>query len=101
VSVEDATERLTASLSLLANEGVPRESFDRIKKRWLQTSKREGTDSNEILWRAWSHLSQGLEPNNQADHLKRIESITLSDVNSLINALGNPQRRIVGLIKGE
>ena len=101
ISLEYATESLKEAITQLGVYGIPKTSFDRVKKRWLQTVRREGGDSDTLLWRTWHHLSLGLLPNSQAAHLQRIESITLSDLDSLIAALGKPQRRVVGLIKGE
>jgi len=101
ISIEYAAESVTAALKQLGLEGVPQKTFDRIKKRWLQTAKRENSNVDNLLWRTWVHVSSGLEPNTKSDHLERIASVTISDVNSLIAALGNPQRRTIGLIKGE
>lgn len=101
VSIESASDRLTMALKTIADEGVPVKSFERVKKRWLQTAKREGADMNATLWRAWHHISLGLTPTTQSDHLRLIESVSLSELNSLITALGSPNRKVVGLIKGE
>lgn len=101
ISLNNARGSLVAALLQQGIDGVPAKSFERIKKRWLQTARREGGDAQTLLWRSWSHLSLGLAPNNQAEHLQRIESITQSDVNSLLTAFGKPQRKVVGLIKGE
>lgn len=101
ISLENATGSLKEAITQLGIDGVPKKSFERIKKRWLQTAQREGGHTDTLLWRTWYHLSLGLPPNSQAAHLQRIESITLSDLDSLIAALGKPQRQVVGLIKGE
>lgn len=101
ISLETANLSLSDALAQLGAEGVPQKSFDRIKKRWLQTAKREASDLETLLWRTWWHISSGVEPNDNLDHLQRIESVNLSDLNSLMAALGKPQRKNVGLIKGE
>lgn len=101
ISLEKAKESLVAALLQQGIDGIPAKSFERIKKRWLQTARREGGDVQTLLWRSWSHLSLGLAPNSPAEHLLRIESITQSDVNSLLSAFGKPQRKVVGLIKAE
>lgn len=101
ISLEQANLSLSDALAQLGVNGVPEKSFDRIKKRWLQTARREAGDLDTLLWRTWWHISSGVEPNNSSDHLNRIESVTLSDLNSLMATLGKPQRKSIGLIKGE
>jgi predicted Zn-dependent peptidase len=101
ISLDNATQSLADALTQLGEDGVPKKSFERIKKRWLQTAQRRGGDADELLWRTWFHLMLGLQPNSQADHIQRIESITLTDINSLLASLGKPQRKVVGLIKGQ
>ncbi len=101
ITLEVASESLSAALSQIGENGVTRKSFDRIKKRWLQTATREDANARAILFRAWHQISYGLEPNTHADHLQRIESVSLTDLNSLFSSLGQPQRKVVGLVKGE
>lgn len=101
VTIETASASLKAALKLIGESGVPVKSFERIKKRWLQTAQREGQNANTHLQRAWHHITLGLTPNGHEEHLRRIESVTLSDLNDLLIALGSPQRRVVGLIEGE
>lgn len=101
VPLEHAVKRLKAALQQQGTAGVPQKSFERIKKRWLQTAQRESGDKQLLLWRSWTHLSAGLTPNAQADHVRRIESVSQTDVDSLLLVLGEPQRRIIGLITGE
>lgn len=101
IGLEVVDEHLRSALSQQGLQGIPTKSFDRIKKRWLQTANRErGSDQNG-LWRAWHFLSQGLEPIGDAEHLQRIDAVTQQDVNSLLAALGTPERKITGLIKGK
>lgn len=101
VTIEEASASLKGALKTIGENGVPVKSFERIKKRWLQTARREGQNANTHLWRAWHHITLGLIPNGQEEHLRHIESVTLSDLNDLLIALGNPQRNVVGLIEGE
>lgn len=101
VSLEEASDKIRWAIKKTGDEGVPQKSFDRIKKRWIQTATRESSSSDTLMWRAWHHISHGLEPNSQEDHLRRIEAVTLTELNSLMRALGDPQRRVVGYINGE
>jgi len=101
VTIDSANQKLVAALQELGETGVPLKSFERIKKRWLQTARRESNDSELLLWRSWYHIMLGEIPNTHADHLNRIESVTLSDLNGLIKAISNPQRKTIGLIIGE
>ena len=101
VTVDEASASLKAALKAIGDNGVPIKSFERIKKRWLQTARREGQSANTHLWRAWHHITLGLTPNGQEEHLRHIEAVNLSDLNELLIALGSPQRNVVGLIKGE
>jgi len=97
----------TVSLSLrqvLAEQGadgIPEKSLERIRKRWLQTARRESGDPQTALWRTLRMLSLGLSPNTEADHLRRIEAVSKEDVDSLLATLGKPKRRISGHIKAE
>ncbi|MFK8076717.1 MAG: M16 family metallopeptidase [Granulosicoccus sp.] len=101
VTMDEASASLKAALKAIGENGVPVKSFERIKKRWLQTARREGQNANVHLWRAWHHITLGLTPIGQEDHLRHIEAVSLSDLNDLLTALGSPQRNAVGLIKGE
>lgn len=101
ITLEFASESLAEALSQLGADGVPKKSFDRIKKRWLQTARREDANPQAFLSRAWYQISLGLTPNSYADHLQRIESVTLTDLKALFSALGAPQRKVVGLVAGE
>lgn len=101
VTIETASAGIRAALKDIGKTGVPVASFERIKKRWLQTARREGQNAMTHLGRAWHHITLGLIPNNQEEHIRHIESVTLSDLNELLIALGSPQRTVVGLIEGE
>ncbi len=101
VSLETAAKKIDEALLLQGEQGIPLLSFERLKKRWLQTVKRESSYEQDHLWRAWRFLSLGLEPNSGTDHYKRIEAISKADVDALLAALGAPQRKITGFIKGE
>lgn len=84
---------LRSALASIAESGIPAKTLERVRKRSLQTQKRVGMDYFEAWARAQGLLTYGIQPITLAEHLQRIESVTLNDINGLLKALVSPQRR--------
>lgn len=101
VTLSKVGQSLQAALTHIGKSGIPEKTLARIRKRWLQTAQRESNNPQTTQWRTFQMLSMGLLPNTNADHLQRIEAVSKADVDSLLAALGDPQRKILGHIKAE
>jgi len=93
ITWQAVSNEFRTALESIAEAGIPEKTLERMRKRFLQTERRIGTDSQEAWYRAHEHLSFGLEPNTQEDNLQRIEAVSLNDINSLLRALASPLRR--------
>lgn len=101
VSLEEVAQQVDAALVTLAREGIPEKTIERVRKRWLQTSTRLGKNPYETLFRAFNHLSLGVTPNDLDDHMDRIAAVSKGDLDVLLQALADPERRVTGLITGK
>lgn len=99
VTLQQASDAVQSTLTSLAESGIPPATFERVKKRTLQTSKRQAGIMEQTHNRMYDQLSAGLEPATAEQHLKHIEAVNLKDVNSLLRALAKPQRRAVAFAK--
>jgi len=94
VAPETVAAKLHESLVALADSGVPERSVERIRKRFTQEAARRGEEPDHILGRAMRNLTAGLDPNDPADHLQRIATVTKADIDRLIRAVTDRHRYV-------
>ena len=98
VAAATAADKLQEALRALAVQGVVEKTLERVRNRWLQTETRLTSDLGHQEYRFFRGLSLGQTPNNVADHLARIEAVSLKDVQSLLRVIAAPERKITGFI---
>ncbi len=94
VDLAQVSQKLQESLVLLAQEGIPERSLERIRKRFAQEAERRNDDVDYALERAIAFLTAGLEPNDSADHLRRIARVSKADIDQLLTSVTNRQRTV-------
>lgn len=101
VTLDEASDAITKTFSALATTGVPESTLDRVRTRMLQTENRQIDNVESTTSRLRAQLSAGLIPATSEQHLKNIQQVSLDDVNSLLSALAEPERRSIAFIKPE
>jgi len=98
VSLEQASTAITETLVSLAASGVSDTTLERVRARLLQTEIRNSDSWSSHYERMSAQLSSGLDPVTNSQHLDYIKKVNLKEVNALLRALANPQRRVVAHI---
>ncbi len=99
VSLPQATKAIKDSLLEIAASGIPEKTLERVRKRMLQTQQRNIDDQFNNYRRMALQLSEGISPVAGDKHIEHIKSVTLADVNQLLDVLANPTRRSIAHIK--
>lgn len=99
VSLTEASTAIADTITTLADTGIPESTLERVRTRLLQTEVRNIDSTRSHYGRMSEQLSSGLTPVTSREHLEQIKQVSLKDVNALLRALANPERRAVAHIK--
>ena len=99
VTLQQSSVEITKTLQGIAEEGIPEETLERVRKRVLQTEERNADNFNSNYMRLAEQLSAGVTPVTGDQHLAYIKAVTLEDINDFLNALADPARRAIAYIK--
>lgn len=99
VTLLQATDAISQALQDIAENGIPKVTLDRVRKRMLQTALRQSDNLGNTYDRMARQLTAGISPVTGDQHIKNIKAVSLVDVNQLLNALAKPRRRSIAHIK--
>lgn len=99
VSLQESTAAIKEALQAIARAGIPDATLERVRKRMLQTELRNSGKMWNSYQRIAEQLSAGIPPLPDDQHIKNIEAVSLEDINALLQAIADPQRRTIAHIK--
>jgi len=95
VSLDDVQSAFEAALMASASNGIPIETFEKIKKRHIDSIESTDDIPKYTKWTVTSQVSNRQDPFGYSDVLKTAMAVTLEDVNSLYAALIGDGRTII------
>ncbi len=98
IPLDTVSQRFSAFLTDLSAQGMPLRTIERVRKRLLQTARRQSGDADETLRRLMLHLSLNVPVVSPEEHLRRLERVNKASIDSLLLALAKRHRVVDALV---
>ncbi len=83
---------LSLAIDELAAAGIPKKSLERVRKREVKVFERRSDEARFTINLATNDLSFGIDPLPVSQHVEKINSVTVDQVNGLIRSLNGAHR---------
>ena len=103
VGVDNRTllERFESVLGGTADEGIPSETFERVRARLLDDVDETDEPDAVVLDLAFDLIAQGASPSSLSDYRDQLEAVTLDETNALLRTLADAPRVVTLLVEPE
>ena len=84
-----------------ADDGIPVETFERVRARLLDDVDQTDEPDAVVLDLAFDLIARGASPASLSDYRDRLEAVTLDETNALLRTLADAPRVVTLLVEPE
>lgn len=97
ISLDQLQTAIAAAVQTVAQDGIPKDTFDRVKSRWLKGFD-TSNPAEESFGLTLESIRLGQAPVSFDDFMQAARAVTADDLNKLVRAMAGQGRVVVDLV---